>query len=79
MSTLYLLSLGAVCVAILAAVLEAVLSVSSKPKWAEHRHALTLVVSEDRRKQQLPYVGAERRLAPEAYPESEEVLARRAA
>lgn len=79
MSTVYLLCLGAVGVALLAAVIEAVLAVSGKPKWAAQRHSLSLVETVERRKEQLPFVGAERRLAPEAYPEAEEILARRAA
>ena len=61
MSTLYLIGLSGVCLAVLALMLEAVVSVTRKPKWSLPTHRLQLVATEDRRTQELPFDGAERR------------------
>lgn len=63
MFTLYALLLVGVCAVLLGLMLEAVISVSRKPKWGEPRQKLALVEVEDRRHHHLPYVGAERRAA----------------
>ena len=61
LSTLYLIALGAVCVAILGALIEAVLSVSGPKAWPARRPILTLASSVDRRVREVPFVGADRR------------------
>ncbi|MEQ1805645.1 MAG: hypothetical protein ABL900_09730 [Burkholderiaceae bacterium] len=61
MSTLYLIALAAVCVAILGALIEAVLSVSGSKAWPARRPILTLATTIDRRGQNLPFVGEDRR------------------
>ncbi|HET7524782.1 MAG TPA: hypothetical protein VFK10_02465 [Burkholderiaceae bacterium] len=63
MSLIYLLALIAVSAALLAGFAEAVWSLSRKPAWDSSARALTLVRTVDRRAQQLPFVGAERRRA----------------
>lgn len=65
MSTLYLLAMSSVGIAILFAVMESVLSVSRRPNWQSARFApaLAVVNTGDRRTMQLPYVGQERREA----------------
>ena len=60
-STLYLIALGAVGLALLGALVEAVTSVSRKPQWASVHAGLRLVHSNDRRRRDLPFVGADRR------------------
>jgi hypothetical protein len=62
---LYLIALGAVSLALLGALFEAVASVSRKPKWATLRPGLRLVHTSERRSHALPFVGAERRSAGE--------------
>lgn len=61
LSTLYLIALGAVCVAILGALIEAVLSVSGPKAWPARRPVLTLASSVDRRVHELQFVGEDRR------------------
>ena len=64
MATLYVALMVLVAIAILASMWTEVLNVSRKPMWAKTvEQRLTMVVTEDRRKQQLPFVGQDRRLA----------------
>ena len=63
MSILYLLALVGVGIALIAALVEAVLSVSRKPDWSASPTHLHLVSTVDRRAQQLRFVGADRRSA----------------
>ena len=60
-SSFYLLALAGVGVALVALVLDAVLSVSRKPRWQVERAGLRIVTSIDRRRESLPFVGADRR------------------
>jgi hypothetical protein len=63
-SVVYLIALAGVAVAIVWLLADAVLSVSRKPRWetlASRR--LHLVQTVERRSQNLPFVGAERRKA----------------
>lgn len=78
MATIYLIVLGGVCVALLASLVEVVLSLSRQPDWAVPQARLTLVETEDRRHLALPFVGAERRQPPaglEAEAEAERLRA----
>ena len=61
MSTLYLIALGAVAIALLAALLDAVIGVSRRPQWDAVRPAPVLIETEDRRVHELSFVGADRR------------------
>jgi len=62
MAAIYLASMVLVAIAILAVCVQAVVDVSRKPAWAKPvEQRLTMVVTEDRRKQQLPFVGQDRR------------------
>ena len=61
MSLFYVVALAGVAFVLLALVGEAVWSVSRKPRWGEARARLVVVETVDRRKQQLPFVGVERR------------------
>ena len=61
MSIVYLVALTAVCVVFLGVLLESLVSVARKPVWPSTPHTLTLVQTLDRRDQQLPFVGHERR------------------
>lgn len=66
MSLLYLLLLSLVSVAIVAVSIDAVLSATRKREWQVPRFAasrLVIVETEDRRRGQLPFVGADRRRA----------------
>lgn len=63
MSTLYLITLIGVCTALLGVMIDAIVSVSRKSKWSQQRLSLHLVHSADRRVEQLPFVGAERRVS----------------
>lgn len=63
MFILYAVMLVGVCAVLLGLMLDAVVSVSRKPQWGHPRRTLALVEVEDRRVQQLPYVGQERRLS----------------
>lgn len=65
MSVIFLLVLLGVGLAIVAMTLDSILSVSRKPTWAEDiaRPMLHLVPAVERREQDLPFVGAERRQA----------------
>jgi len=78
LSAIYLLVLLGVGLAIVAMTLDSILSVSRKPRWAEDlaRPMLHVVSVVERREQNLPFVGAERRQAASA---AEEVRASRAA
>ena len=61
LSTVYLLALCAVGVALIAALLDAVLAASRRREWQVERPTLMLVTAEDRRTRALPFVGSERR------------------
>lgn len=61
MSIVYLVALSAVCVIFFGVLYEAVVSVSRKPVWASSMPKLSLVETVDRREQQLPFVGEDRR------------------
>lgn len=61
MSTLYLIALGAVAVAILAALFDAVLSASRKSAWPTRVPIMMLVATTERRKGTQPFVGVDRR------------------
>jgi len=63
LSLVYLVALIAVSATLLAALAEAVWSVSRKPVWGQPANVLTLVRTVERRTQDLPFVGAERRRA----------------
>jgi hypothetical protein len=63
LSVVYLIALIAVCMTLLAAAAEAIWSVSCKPVWNQSRHELRTVQTQERRTQDLPFVGAERRRA----------------
>jgi hypothetical protein len=78
LSAIYLLVLLGVGLAILAMTLDSILSVSRKPSWAEDiaRPMLHVVPVVERREQDLPFVGAERRQVTTA---PEEVRSNRAA
>ena len=65
MSVVYLAALIALCMALLAALAEAVWSLSRKPAWSEPRRALSPVITMDRRTLALPFVGVDRRTTPE--------------
>lgn len=80
MSTLYLIALVGVGLAIVAITLESILSVSRKPSWAGPlaRPRLAVVPTVDRREQDLPFVGPGRRQTDQA-PEAAEVSSTRAA
>lgn len=71
MSTLYLIGLFGVSIAILAALVEAIIAVSRPAQWVRARGAspIRLVQTEERRLQQLPHVGVERRQSPVARPD----------
>lgn len=60
---MYLMALIAMAVALLAWIGEAVWSVSRKPAWDKPVRDLTLVTTVDRRQQNLPFVGRDRRRA----------------
>ena len=65
LSAVYLLALLGVSVSILWLLADAVISVSRKPRWeAQVFRSLKLVTTEDRRKESLPFIGADRRHAP---------------
>ena len=64
MSAVYLVALLGVGASILWLLIDAVMSVSRKPRWeAQVFGSLSLVPTEDRRKQDLPFVGVDRRRA----------------
>jgi hypothetical protein len=72
LSAVYLVALMGVAVSILWVLVDAVMSVSRKPRWeAQVFHSLTLVPTEDRRKQDLPFVGVDRRKARAAHASEE--------
>jgi len=63
LSFVYLVALIAVAIALLAGLAEAVWAVSRKQTWGQPSTELTLVSTEERRKQNLPFVGRDRRRA----------------
>jgi hypothetical protein len=65
LSFIYLVALWGVGIAIVAVMLDAVISVSRAPSWKTmaRPRTLQLVETEDRRTQQLPFVGKDRRAA----------------
>lgn len=63
LSNIYLVLLSVVALAILASILDAVISVSRRKTWTLDRPLLMMVHSQDRRTQSLPSVGQERREA----------------
>ncbi len=77
LSITYLLLLVGVASVMLAVLFEAVLSVSTKPKWAEVKFALAEVETVERRTQALPFVGTDRRAA-QAQPGQTEELKKQA-
>lgn len=80
MSVIYLIALVGVGLAIATLTLDAVLSVSRKPRWAEPQAHLRLHVVPivDRREQDLPFVGPGRRQG-DAAERAEDVRTSRAA
>ncbi len=81
MSFLYLIALAAVAVALIATLVDALRAVSRRPDWSVARRfesSLSLVHTEDRRREQLPYVGVDRR-APAAGSADEAADLKRAA
>jgi hypothetical protein len=65
LSAVYLVALVGVGISILWLLVDAVLSVSRRPRWETLQfRSLTLVSTAERRQHELPYVGAERRKAP---------------
>jgi hypothetical protein len=61
LSTLYLLALCGVGLALLAVAVEAIVSVTRKRPWPTAPSRLVLVETLDRRRQALPFVGEDRR------------------
>ena len=61
MSTIYLIALTGVSLALLGALAESVWSLTRKPVWSEPRQFLRAVTTVDRRLHLLPYIGVERR------------------
>jgi len=53
--------MAGVCVVLFGVLLEAIWAVSRKTVWSAPRRSLTVVSSVDRRTQQLPFVGVNRR------------------
>ena len=77
MDFIYLLLLAGVALAVFSALFEAIAALNRKPSWEQPAEATTgaapqleLVATIDRRKQQMPYVGEDRRrsAAPAAAP-----------
>jgi hypothetical protein len=64
-STLYLVALVGVAIALLVTVIDAVASVSRRVTWQHARFAvrLSVVDTADMRDSQLPYVGSDRRVS----------------
>ena len=63
MSTLYLIALGAVTVALLGALIDAVMAVSRPTNWTVRRPLLMVAKTPEHRTQELPVVGRDRRHA----------------
>ncbi len=81
MSMIYLVALVGVGIALLLATVEAVLSVSRRPKWSQPvfaKSSFHLVETVDRRQSQLPFVGKDRRDSAATEAESEVPLKRAA-
>ena len=74
-SALYLMALMGVGFAILALLWDAVRSVGRKAPWESPSHALALVKTAERRQQELPYVGGERRARPSRFDTEHDQLA----
>jgi uncharacterized membrane protein len=66
MSLFYVVALVGVALMLLALIVDAVWSVSRKPRWGDVRVRLTVVETIDRRTQKLPFIGAERRRSAQA-------------
>jgi hypothetical protein len=76
LSQIYLVALIVVALALLAGLAEAIWSVSRKPTWGEAAPELTLVETVERRQQNLPFVGRDRRRAAvKAQPEVDKAAA----
>ena len=74
LSTLYLLALCGVGVALLAVAVEAMVSVTRKRPWPTARSRFAVVKTVDRRHQALPFVGQDRRTDGQADPSAPERL-----
>ena len=61
LSSIYFIAMCAVGIALIAAAIDAVLAVSRRPRWDALRPSLIAVTTEERRTQDLPFVGTERR------------------
>ena len=66
MFTIYFFALVGVTVIILAVMFDSILTVSRPAKWARYEPALMAVETVDRRTQEVPFIGSERRDAAEA-------------
>ena len=75
LTTLYAITLVGVCIVMFGMLLDAVMSVSRKPVWGQRRQALALIHVADRRTQQLPFVGTQRRAAEVVVVEDQRKLA----
>jgi hypothetical protein len=76
LSTLYVMALVAVFVALIALIADAVVSVSRQPHWTlVQRPRLTVVPTVDARQQDMPFVGRERRRAGTAVADEERRIA----
>ena len=76
MSAVYFVTLVGVAVSILWLAIDAVISVSRKPRWEGFvPRTLTLVHAEERRTQSMPFVGAERRKGASEDPEEDRLVA----
>jgi hypothetical protein len=71
LSVVYLVALTAVSMALLGALIEAAWAVSRKPAWSQPNHALSRVITVERRAQTLPFVGVDRRRATAVDPHGE--------
>ena len=76
LSQIYLVALIMVALALLAGLADAIWSVSRRPTWGVPAPELTLVETVERRQQNLPFVGRDRRRAAvKAQPEVDEAAA----
>ena len=75
-SAVYLVALVGVAVSILWLAIDAVISVSRKPRWETFApRTLMLVHTEERRTQAMPFVGVDRRKAPSEDSEEDRLVA----
>ena len=75
-SAVYLVALVGVAVSMLWLAIDAVISVSRKPRWeAFAPRTLVLVHTDERRTQSMPFVGAERRKAASENSEEDSLVA----